>query len=154
MTRLARLALAAVIALGTLAGVVGTSVLALVLAAPRAFTTGLEPLPEGAVLGWLVSRDVSTAATTGLLWMLGATTLLLAAAVAAGARRIWLAYAPWALVGGMLTTYALIANWELAREAGMLAFAIGAAWSVAVALVVARVGSAARARGGRAAGGA
>ena len=137
--RVLRLALASAIVLGTFAGVVGTSTLALVLTAPRLFTSGLEPRPESAVLGWLVSTEVSSPATTALLWLLGAATLGLAAAVAIGARRLWLAFAAWAVVGGILTTYALAANWQLAPEAGLLAFAVGGIWSALVALAIARL---------------
>ena len=134
------LALAAAIVLGTLAGVVATSALALVLASSRLLATGLEPRPEGAALRWLVSPAVARPASEALLWLLGGATLLLATLVAAGARRAWLwrAYAGWAVVGGILTTYALVANWQLAREAGFVAFAIGAFWSAVVALGIAR----------------
>ncbi|HEX6060029.1 MAG TPA: hypothetical protein VFZ11_13545 [Gemmatimonadaceae bacterium] len=137
--RVLRLALASAIVLGTFAGVVGTSTLALVLTAPRLLTSGLEPRPESAVLGWLVSTEVSSTATTVLLWLLGAATLGLAAAVAIGARRLWLAFAAWAIVGGTLTAYALAANWQLAPEAGVLAFGIGGIWSALVALAIARL---------------
>jgi len=129
------------IVLGTLAGAVATSALALVLAVPRLLSTGLQPAAEGHVLGWLVSPDVSEPVTRALLWILGLATLLLAGLVGAGARRrlVWQGYAAWALVGGVLTTYALVANWPLAREAGLLAFAVGALWSGAVALGIAQV---------------
>jgi hypothetical protein len=38
----------------------------------------------------------------------------------------------------VLTAYALVANWQLAREAGLLAFGVGGLWSAAVAFGVAR----------------
>ena len=132
----ARIALAVLIPLGTLAGVVATSVLALVLVAPRAFTSGLEPHPESAALGRLVAPEVAEPATTALLWILAAATAVLSVAVARGSRRVWLAYLPWAIAGGALTTYALVANWQLAREAGLLAFGVGGAWSAVVALAI------------------
>ena len=133
-------ALAAGIVIGTLAGVIVTSALALVLAGPRILSTGLQPRPEGAALRWLVSPEVAGPATQLLLWLLGGATLALAGLVAARASRRWLAraYVGWATVGGVLTTYALVANWELAREVGLLALAVGALWSAAVGLAIVR----------------
>lgn len=138
--RALRLALAAAVIVGTLAGVVGTSALALLLAAPRLFSTGLEPRPEGRALRWLVSPDVAVPATRILLLLLGTATVVLAVTIARGARRrsTWRAYAAWAVIGGVLTTFALVANWQLAREAGVLAFAVGGAWSALVAIAIAR----------------
>ena len=146
--RRGRWALAAAIILGTVTGVVATSLLAVVLESPRLLSTGLEPRPANETLRWLFSPGVAEPATRVLLWLLGGATLLLAALVAAGARRawVWRAYAAWAVVGGVLTTYALVANWQLARLAGLLAFSVGAVWSGAVALGLART------RGGTAAG--
>ena len=133
-------ALAAGIVLGTLAGVIATSALALVLAGPRILSTGLQPRPDHAALRWLVSPEVAGPATQLLLWLLGGATLALAGLAAAGASRRWLAraYVGWATVGGVLTTYALVANWQLAREVGLLAFAVGALWSAAVGLAIVR----------------
>ena len=118
-----------------------TTTLAFVLAGPRMLSTGLQPLPESAALRWLVSPEVAEPATEALFALLAGTTLLLATLVAAGARRsrVWRAFAAWAVVGGVFTSYALVANWQLAREAGVLAFAVGALWSAAVALGIARV---------------
>lgn len=139
--RLLRWALALTIALGTLAGVVVTSVLAILLAAPQLITSGLEPRPEGPALGWLVSPEVAGPSTRALLWLLAIATVVLAGLVAAGARWRWLwrAYAAWAVAGGLLTTYALVANWALARDAGFLALVVGALWSALVALGLARL---------------
>jgi hypothetical protein len=138
--RALRVALAVGVVVGTLAGVLGTSALALLLAAPRLFSTGLEPRPEGRALRWLVSPDVAVPATRILLTLLGVATILLAVLIARGARRrpVWRAYAAWAATGGVLTTFALVANWQLAREAGVLAFAVGGAWSALVAIAIAR----------------
>jgi hypothetical protein len=138
--RALRRALAAAVVVGTLAGVLGTSALALLLAAPRLFSTGLEPRPEGRALRWLVSPDVAVPATRILLTLLGVATILLAVLIARGARHrpVWRAYAAWAATGGVLTTFALVANWQLAREAGVLAFAVGGAWSALVAIAIAR----------------
>lgn len=136
--RALRWAFAVVLVAGTFLGVAVTAALALVLAAPRIMSSGLQPMPEHAALRWLVSPEVSGVVTALLLWLLAAATLLLAAAVALRAEpraveRVWLA---WAATGGVLTTYALAANWSLAREAGMLAFIVGALWSLVVGLSV------------------
>lgn len=129
---------AVLLVVGTLLGVVVTTALALVLAAPRILSSGLQPMPEHAALRWLVSPEVSGVLTQLLLVLLALATLVLAALVATGARRdrVWRAYASWAVVGALLTAYALLANWSLAREAGLLAFVVGALWSVAVGLAV------------------
>jgi FtsH-binding integral membrane protein len=102
------------------------------------YASGLEPRPENALWAWMVSPRVSGVATQGLLLLLGGTTVWLAAALVADVRRIWRAYAAWAAVGGVLTAYALAANWQLAREAGTLALVVGGLWSVAVAFAIAR----------------
>jgi hypothetical protein len=132
---------AAAIVLGTAAGVFGTSWLAVVFGATRVLSTGLQPRPMNAMLRWLFSAEVSEPATTALLWLLGATTVLLAAFVvtAASRRRVRRSYLAWAIVGGVLTTYALVANWQLAREAGLLALVVGGVWSVVVGVMVWRV---------------
>jgi hypothetical protein len=133
-----RVVLSIALVVGTLCGVIGTSLLALVLASPGMYASGLEPRPENALWAWMVSPRVSGVATQGLLLLLGGTTVWLAAALVADVRRIWRAYAAWAAVGGVLTAYALAANWQLAREAGTLALVVGGLWSVAVAFAIAR----------------
>lgn len=132
---------AAAIVLGTAAGVVGTSFLAVVFGATHVLSTGLQPRPLSATLRWLFSPEVSEPATTVLLWLLGAATLLLAALVATAAPRprVRRAYAAWAIIGGVLTSYALVANWQLAREAGLIALVVGGVWSVVVWAMVRRV---------------
>lgn len=136
--RAVRWTFAVALVAGTLLGVVATTVLALVLAAPRIMSSGLQPMPEHAALRWLVSPEVSGITTPLLLSLLAAATLLLAVLVATGARRdrVWGAYVAWAVIGALLTTYTLVANWSLAREAGLLAFAVGALWSLGVGLGV------------------
>lgn len=136
--RALRWAFAAALVAGTLLGVVVTTALALVLAAPRIMSSGLQPMPEHAALRWLVSPEVSGVVTQLLLGLLAAATLLLAALVVAHAsgRTVWRAWVAWAVVGTLLATYALLANWSLAREAGVLAFVVGALWSLGVGLAV------------------
>ena len=136
--RALRWTFAVLLIVGTLLGVVVTTVFALVLAAPRIMSSGLQPMPEHATLRWLVSLEVSGIVTPILLWLLAAVTVVLATLVVVGTGwdRIRRAYIAWALTGGVLTTFALLANWWLAREAGVLAFAIGALWSLAVGLAV------------------
>ena len=136
--RALRWAFAVVLIVGTLLGVVVTTAFALVLAAPRIMSSGLQPMPEHAALRWLVSPEVSGIVTQLLLVLLALATLLLAALVATGARRdrTWHAYVTWAIVGALLTAYALLSNWSLAREAGLLAFVVGAVWSIGVGLGV------------------
>lgn len=138
--RVLRWSFAAAIVLGTFAGIVATNALAIVLALPRLMSTGLEPAPESSALRSLVAPDVAGPATVALLWLLGIATVVLAALVARGAHRVvvWRAYAAWASVGGVLAAYALVANWQLAREVGVLALIVGAFWSAAVAFGVAR----------------
>ena len=131
-----QLALAVAIVAGTWAGVTGTAMLALILAAPRLWNRGLEPLPENALLRWLVSPSIEAPLTQSLLWLLGILTLVLAVMVALDARRVWRAYAAWAIVGGVLTTFALVANWSLAPEVGVLAFLVGGIWSIGVAYAI------------------
>jgi len=129
------------IVLGTAGGVVGTSFLAVVFGATHVLSTGLQPRPMNAALRWLFSAEVSEPATTALLWLLGAATLLLAALVATAAprQRVRRAYAAWAIIGGVLTTYALAANWQLAREVGLIALIVGGVWSATVWAMVRRV---------------
>lgn len=136
--RALRWAFALALVVGTLLGVVATTTLALVLAAPRLLSSGLQPMPERAALRVLVSPEVSGVVTQLLLALLVAATLLLAALVAGGARyaRVWRAWVAWAAIGALLTTYALVANWSLAREAGLLAFVVGALWSAGVGAAV------------------
>ena len=136
--RALRWTFAVLLVVGTLLGVVVTTAFALVLAAPRIMSSGLQPMPEHAMLRWLVSIEVSGIVTPILLWLLAAATVVLATLVVVGARwdRVRRAYIGWALTGGVLTTYALLANWWLAREAGVLAFAIGALWSLGVGLAL------------------
>ena len=136
--RALRWALAVILVVGTMLGVVVTTALALVLAAPRILSSGLQPMPEHAALRWLVSPEVSGVVTQLLLVLLALATLALAALVATGARpeRTRRAYVAWAVTGGLLTVYALLSNWSLAREAGLLAFVVGALWSVGVGLAV------------------
>ena len=137
--RWARVALAVALVVGTAAGVLGTSVLALVLGAPRLLTTGLEPVPHGALAAWLVSPDVAGTATRVLLWLLGAATLALGAALVTSRRWVWRAYAVWAIAGAVLAAYALVANWSLAPEAGLIALVVGGGWSAVIALLLGRV---------------
>ena len=136
--RALRWTFAVVLVVGTLLGVVVTTALALVLAAPRIMSSGLQPMPEHAALRWLVSPEVSGVLTQLLLVLLAVATAALATLVVVGTHwdRVWRAYVAWALAGGALTAYALLANWSLAREAGMLAFVVGALWSVGVGLAV------------------
>ena len=136
--RALRWAFAVLLVVGTLVGVVVTTALALVLAAPRILSSGLQPMPGHAALRWLVSPEVSGVLTQVLLVLLALSTLVLAALVATGARheRVWRAYTAWAVVGALLTAYALLSNWSLAREAGLLAFVVGALWSSGVGLAV------------------
>ena len=134
-----RAALAIALVVGTTTGVLGTSVLALVLGAPRLLTTGLQPAPQGTLAAWLVSPDVAGAATRALLWLLGAATLALGVALVTSSRWVWRAYAVWAIVGALLASYALVANWSLAPEAGLLALVVGGGWSALIALLLGRV---------------
>jgi hypothetical protein len=140
--RALRWTFAIVLVVGTLLGVVVTTALALVLAAPRIMSSGLQPMPEHAALRWLVSPEVSGILTQLLLVLLAVATAALATLVVVGTRwdRVWRAYVAWALAGGALTAYALLANWSLAREAGLLAFVVGALWSVAVGLAMRWIG--------------
>ena len=136
--RVLRLILAGAVVLGTLLGVIATSLVALLLATPRLLWRGLAPMPEGALLRWLTAPEIARPATTSLLWLLALTTLVLSAALATEARWLWRAYAAWACTGGVLAAYALVANLELAPETGIVALLIGGVWSAVVAFAIAR----------------
>jgi hypothetical protein len=134
--RASRLLLALALLAGTFGGVVATSVIALLLAAPRLLARGLEPVPEQSWLGRLVAPAVAEPTTHLLLWGLGLATLALAGTLVADARRVWRIYAIWATIGGALAIYAMLANWALAPEVGVLALLVGGAWSAAIGVAV------------------